>query len=68
MPSLVGPLAVAKTTDSVLTGTNRYLVLSSKTGIRNPVVAGISADQCVSSFCVRRLADEPSNGVLAQDG
>src|SRR5437867_10257515 len=41
-------IAVTKTTDSAVTGTNLRLILHNL-GIRNVICAGIFTDQCVSS-------------------
>lgn len=60
-----GEIAVTKTTDSALTGTNLRLLLSNM-GIRNVIVTGIYTDQCVSST-VRSLADESFNVVVVED-
>lgn len=62
---LEGDIALTKTTDSALTGTNLRLVLQNM-GIRNVVVSGIFTDQCVSST-VRTLADESFNVVVVED-
>jgi nicotinamidase-related amidase len=58
-------IAVTKTTDSALTGTNLRLILHNL-GVRNVVCAGIFTDQCVSST-VRSLADESYNVVVVED-
>src|SRR5215467_10542331 len=58
-------IAVTKTTDSALTGTNLRLILANL-GIKNVVCAGIFTDQCVSST-VRSLADESFNVVVIED-
>ncbi|MBL3527894.1 MAG: cysteine hydrolase [gamma proteobacterium endosymbiont of Lamellibrachia anaximandri] len=60
-----GEIAVTKTTDSALTGTNLRLVLQNM-GIRNVVLTGIFTDQCISST-VRSLADESFNVILVED-
>jgi nicotinamidase-related amidase len=52
-------IAVTKTTDSALTGTNLRLILHNL-GIKNVICAGIFTDQCISST-VRSLADESFN-------
>lgn len=58
-------IAVTKTTDSALTGTNLRLILHNL-GIRHVVCTGIFTDQCVSST-VRSLADESFNVVVVED-
>ena len=60
-----GEIAVTKTTDSALTGTNLRLVLHNM-GIKNVVLTGIFTDQCISST-VRSLADESFNVILVED-
>ncbi len=58
-------IAVLKTTDSALTGTNLRLVLHNM-GIKHVIAAGIFTDQCVSST-VRSLADESFNVIVVED-
>ncbi|OXT00622.1 amidase [Notoacmeibacter marinus] len=58
-------IAVTKTTDSVLTGTNLRLMLHN-IGITDVIVAGIFTDQCVSST-VRSLCDESFGVVVVED-
>jgi biuret amidohydrolase len=58
-------IAVTKTTDSALTGTNLRLILTNL-GIKTVVCCGIFTDQCVSST-VRSLADESFGVVVVED-
>jgi biuret amidohydrolase len=58
-------IAVTKTTDSALTGTNLRLILHNL-GIKHVVCCGIFTDQCVSST-VRSLADESFGVVVLED-
>jgi nicotinamidase-related amidase len=58
-------IAVIKTTDSALTGTNLRLILHNL-GIKNVICVGIFTDQCISST-VRSLADESFNVVVVED-
>lgn len=58
-------IALTKTTDSALTGTNLRLILSNM-GISHVVVTGIFTDQCISST-VRSLADESFNVIVVED-
>lgn len=58
-------IAVIKTTDSALTGSNLRFLLHNM-GIRDVVVAGIFTDQCISSS-VRSLCDESFGVVLVED-
>ncbi|MFN0217223.1 MAG: cysteine hydrolase family protein [Hyphomicrobium sp.] len=58
-------IAVTKTTDSALTGTNLRLTLTNL-GIKTVVCCGIFTDQCVSST-VRGLADESFAVVVVED-
>jgi nicotinamidase-related amidase len=63
---LPGEVALTKTTDSALTGTNLRLILQNM-GVKNVVMTGIFTDQCVSST-VRSLADESFNVIVVEDG
>ncbi|MBC8037572.1 MAG: cysteine hydrolase [Rhizobiales bacterium] len=58
-------IAVTKTTDSALTGTNLRLILHNL-GIRHVICCGIFTDQCISST-VRSLADESYGVIVVED-
>jgi nicotinamidase-related amidase len=58
-------IAIIKTTDSALTGTNLRLILHNM-GIADVICVGIFTDQCVSST-VRSLCDESFGVVVVED-